>query len=281
MSKQKSPSLPDTPSLYQNPYVNQSVNGLYNYAQGLLSPDIAGLPSILQDTVSTNPNVTRLTLEGLQAQLAPQLRQSRQDTINQLEANNQLTGSTTASALGNIQADYESQLVNAGAQAGIADINRALQNRIGLYGTGLNTLQAAGQLGLGEQSQINQFNLENYQNQVAKVFAEQKQNGGGLIGGLTGAIGGGLAGFALAPFTGGASLAAMAPTLLGATGGGLAGAFGPAGTGGSFLTAGAGLAGQSFNTNQTTPYSTRYGSEQINNLLAANGQFYGGLGGAF
>lgn len=275
MSRPKSPSLPNTPSLYQNPYVNQSISGLYGYGQGLLSPTVEGLPSILRDTVSTNPEVTRLTLQGLEAQLAGPLQRNRQDTLNQLEANNQLTGSTTASALGQIDQNYTNQLTAAGAQAGIADINRALQNRVSLYGTGLNTLQAAGQLGLGEQSQINQFNLENYQNQVAKVFAEQKQNRGGFMGALTGGLGGAAAGFAL-----GGPIGAG----IGALGGGLAGGFGPSGTGGSFLTAGAGLAGQKVGGNYsagTNTGSIYRGGEEINNLLNQKNPYSFGLVGAY
>lgn len=267
MSKSKSPSLPNTPTLYQNPVVNQAITQLQGLGSTLTSKGLLTDP-VLGATVNTNPEVTRLTLEGLQAQLAPELRRSRQDTINQLEANNQLTGSTTASALGNIQSDYESRLVTAGAEAGIADINRAMQNRVALYGVGLNTIQSAGQMGLSEQSQVNQFNLENYQNQVAKVMAEQKQNKGGLIGGLTGAIGGGLAGFAMGGPVGAG---------IGAVGGGLAGGFGTPGTGGGFLQAGAGLAGQSFykpqsyNATQSTPFTTNYGNESIFNTLGSKG----------
>lgn len=265
MSKPKSPSLPNTPSLYQNPVVGQAINQLYGLGQNLTSQGLLSDP-VLGEAVNLNPEMTRLTLEGLQAQLAPELRRSRQDTLNQLEASNQLTGSTTASALGNIQSDYESRLVSAGAEAGIADINRALSNRVALYGTGLNTIQAAGSLGLNESSQINQFNLENYQNQVTKVMAEAKQNRGGLVGGLTGAIGGGLAGFAMGGPVGAG---------IGALGGGLAGGFGTPGTGGGFLQVGAGLAGQSMykpqSYNMASPYTTNYGGESIYNTLGSKG----------
>jgi len=140
MSKPKSPSLPNTPTLYQNPVVGQAITQLQGLGTNLTSQGLLSDP-VLGEAVNLNPDVTRLTLEGLQAQLAPELRRSRQDTVNTLEASNQLTGSTTASALGNIQSDYEARLVSAGSEAGIADINRALQNRVALYGTGLNTIQ--------------------------------------------------------------------------------------------------------------------------------------------
>jgi hypothetical protein len=240
MGSKKSPTLPPTPTYIQDPLVGQANQSLFNLGQGLTSGSIYDQNLGLAEAVNTNPDITRLTLEGLQAQLAPQLRTSRQDIINQLEANNQLTGSTTASALGNIQTDYESQLVNAGAQAGIADINRALSNRVALFGTGLNTIQSAGQGAQGAQNAQNQFNLANYENQIAKVLGEQKQQSGGLVGALTGGLGGAALGIAAAPFTGGLSLG-LTSGLAGI--GAAAGGFGPSGTGGALFQSGAGLAG--------------------------------------
>jgi len=249
MAKSESPKLPTTPSLYVDPDVGLAKKDLMSKGQALTSDTVNGLPDILRPTVETNPEVTRLTLEGLRATLDPELRRSRQDVINQLEANNQLTGSTTANALTNLQSDYESRLVAAGAEAGLADINRAFQNRVGLYANGLNAIQSAGSLGVSNQSQINQFNLDNYSNQVAKVMAEQKQNRGGLTGALTGGAGGLMAGLALAPFTGGASLA-LTGGLAGA--GALAGGLGQPGTGGAFLQAGAMGLGSKLPTTGTT-----------------------------
>ena len=235
-SSSKKIELPATQSFYFDPYVGLSEKQLYNQGGVLTSPNIEDLPSILRDTVSENPEITQRVLAGLKEQLAPSLRQSQQDIISQLEANNQLTGSTTASALGNLQSDYLSQLEAGGHQAAIADIDRALANRINLYTTGLNAYGQAGQLGLNNQSQVNTFNLENYQNEVAKTLAGQKQSSGGLMGALTGGLGGVMAGLALAPFTGGSSLI---PALIGGGLGAAAGGFGPSGTGGGLLTAGA------------------------------------------
>ena len=267
--KQKSPSLPEAPQFQPDPTLGLAKQGLYDRGITLTSPDVNSLPSILQDVVSTNPEVTRLSIEAMRAGLEPQLRTSRQDIINQLEANNQLTGSTTASALGNIQSDYESKLVEAGARAGIEDINRAFANRVSLYGTGLNALQAAGSLGATSQGQANQFALDNYQNQVAKILGEQKQNRGGLAGAISGGMGGLGLGIALAPFTGGSSLA-----LAGLAGAGaLAGGLGPAGTGGALFQSGAGLAGSRLNvpsnpTPVTTPQTGIYRQETLNTGLS-------------
>lgn len=233
-------SLPDPPKFFQDPYVGLSAGALYNQGQTLTAPNIQDLPASLRDAVSMNPEITQLVLQGLRAQTEGDYRTGRQNIISELEANNQLTGSTTASSLQNYESDYLAGLTAAGAEAGIADINRALENRLRLYTTGLGAYESAGNIGLNNQSQTNSFNLANYENNVAKVLAEQPSQKGGLMGALTGGLGGVLGGLALAPFTGGASLM---PAILGGLGGAAMGYAGPAGTGGSLLNAGTGLQG--------------------------------------
>ncbi len=242
MSKQKAPSLPSTPTYFQDPLVSQANQSQFNLGQGLTSGSIYNENPGLAEAVNMNPQMTQLMLQGLQAQLAGPLRQQRQDTINTLEANNQLTGSTTASALGNIDTDYSNQLVTAGANAGMADINRALANRVALFGTGLNAIQSSGQGAQAASNAQNSFNLDNYQNQVAKVLGEQKQKSGGFMGGLTGAAGGAMAGSMFGPV-------GMA---IGAVGGAAAGGFGPQGSGGALFQSGAGLAGSRLGNARST-----------------------------
>lgn len=234
MGKSKSPSIPNPPEFQTDPNLAWSQDQLKGQVPNLLS--LSGLPQPLMEAISTNPDVTRLTLEGLQANLAPSYRRGFQDITNTLEANNQLTGSTTASALGNYESDYMAQLTAAGAQAGLADIDRALSNRVQLYGMGLNSASAIGNTALNNQSQMNQFALSNYENQVSQALLNQPQQRGGLMGGLIGAVGGGITGFALGGPVGAA---------VGAGVGGLAGGFGSPGTGGSFLNAGVSTYGAS------------------------------------
>lgn len=234
MGKSKSPSIPNPPEFRTDPNLAWSQEQLKGQVPNLLS--LSNLPQPLMEAISTNPDVTRLTLEGLQANLAPSYRRGFQDITNTLEANNQLTGSTTASALGNYESDYMAQLTAAGAQAGLADIDRALSNRVQLYGMGLNSASAIGNTALNNQSQMNQFALSNYENQVSQALLNQPQQRGGLMGGLIGAVGGGISGFALGGPVGAA---------VGAGVGGLAGGLGAPGTGGSFLNAGASTYGAS------------------------------------
>lgn len=270
MSKRKSPSIPEAPQFQSDPNVAWSQNTLKGEVPKLLG--LTGLPDGLMEAINTNPMVTQLTLDKLQAQLAPSYRQGSQNIINQLEANNQLTGSTTANALGNYEADYLSQLTAAGAEAGLQDINRALGNRVNLYGLGLNAAQGVGQTGLNNQSQMNQFALSNYENQVAAALMSQPPARGGLTGAITGAFGGALA---AAP-TGNPYLIAGGAGL-----GGFAGGFGSPGTGGSMLGAGAYSLG---NRQMTNPFSTTGGGETIYNPIyspTTGGSGYGLVGQGF
>lgn len=267
MSKKKSPSIPEPPQFQADPNVEWSQNTLRGEVPKLLG--LSGLPEGLMEAINTNPQVTALTLQRLESQLSPAYRNSRQNVINQLEANNQLTGSTTASALGNLESDYLAQLTAAGAEAGIQDIGRALSNRMTLYGLGLNTAGAVGNTGLNNQEQMNNFALSNYENQVAAALMSQPKQTGGFMGALTGAVGGGLGGFAIGGPIGAA---------VGAGVGGLAGGLGSPGSGGQFLGAGASLYG---NRQMSSSLSTFGGNESIYNPIyqpTGNG-FAGGLVG--
>lgn len=264
MSKKKSPSIPEAPQFQTDPNVAWSQETLKGEVPKLLG--LTGLPDGLMEAISTNPQVTQLTLDKLQAQLAPSYRQGSQNIINQLEANNQLTGSTTASALGNYEADYMSQLTAAGAEAGLQDISRALSNRMSLYGLGLNTAQGVGSAGLSNQSQMNQFALSNYENQVAQALMSQPTARGGFTGALTGAIGGGIQGFVTTGSPWGAAI--------GAGVGGLAGGLGSPGTGGQMLGAGASMFGSKSMNN---PFQTTGGGETIYNpIYQPSGTGFGG-----
>lgn len=230
--------LPPPPTFQRNPYTNEIISFGLNTAKSFINQDGTLSPS-LQEAISTDPRVTQLVLQGLRDQTAGDYRTGRQNIVSQLEANNQLTGSTTANVLGNYETDYLSGLTAAGAEAGIADITRALGARISLATAGQQGLNVAGNQALTDQEQENDFNLSNYDNLVAQSLASSKAGKGGILGGLAGGIGGFLGATALAPFTGGASYIPLLAGGLGAA----SGAFGPEGTGGSILNSGAGLYG--------------------------------------
>jgi len=195
MSKSKSPSIPDAPSFQADPNVGWSqdfLKGQSNYLINGLTTNGGNLSGLLGDSINVNPLVSQYSQQLAQSQLDPAFRVRQQDMMNQLEANNQLTGSTTASSLGNLNADYMASLTGMQAQYGLADVERALNNRVQLYGMGLNTGQAVGSTALQNQNQMNQFALANYENQVASALMGQKSSGSpwGSIGGA--AVGAGI-----------------------------------------------------------------------------------------
>ncbi len=252
-------------------YLQDEGIGMVNGLTGK-GPEPQGL---LADTINLNPDTSRLATERYVSAQEPVFRRGLQDITNTLEANNQLTGSTTGSSIGNYYSDYMAGLTSANANQALADIDRALSNRVGLYGTGLNTVNSATGLALQDQGQMNQFALSNYENQVAGALASQPLASGGMSGALSGAIGGGLAGLSTGnPYVAGA----------GALAGGLSGYSGAPTTGGNFLTTGASLYGSSKNTNPfaaltNTNASSVYSGSGISGGLASayNGQAPGYL----
>jgi hypothetical protein len=257
-SKHKTPSMPATPTYQNNPMYQQSSQGLYDYSNKLLSGDYSGTG--LENATSYDPQMTKLALESAQGFLQPQYQQNNQDAMNQAAANNQLESSTFTNALAKNAFNLNSQYQSIGAGAALQDRQTANTNRVNLFGKGLDTLGGVAQMGLTNQGQENSFNLENYQNQVAKALAEQKSQSGGLMGGLTGAIGGGMSGFAMGGPIG---------AIVGAGIGGYSGAVGTPGTGGQFLQSGAGIYGNSIGGMG----GSGYGGQQIYPQFALPGQY--------
>lgn len=194
MAKNKSPKLPDAPQF------TDTTSGIGN---SLISGDI---PGWLQSTIS--PDFSAQAISAAQHNLQPQYDQNNLDTKNYLADIGALNSSTATDAFAKNAYNLNSTLQGFGLNQAIQDAYSANQNKLGLFGTGLSTLQ-------NNQNSKNQFNLENYSNQVAQVLAGQKQPNP-LFGGLGTALGAG-AGFIL---SGGNPLGAG----LGATiGGGLGG----------------------------------------------------------
>jgi hypothetical protein len=261
----KKSSVPEAPKFQTDPNVGWSQDRLkeqYGYLMNGLTQPGQSLSGGLGEATNISPEISRLSMQYAQSQLDPQFRINRQNTINDLEANNQLTGSTTASALGNLDADYMASLTGMQAQYGIADVNRALNNRVQLYTTGLNVGQNVGTQGLANQEQMNSFALSNYENQVAAAMMGQQSNAGtwGSIGGAV--IGAGI-GTLVAPGVG---------TALGASLGGSIGgaAFGGSSAGGQ-MSSGLGMLGGYMAGSKYAPTAYTYtrGPESVTNTTAA------------
>ena len=188
MSKKQSPSIPEAPSFQADPNVGWSQDILKGQVPNLLS--LTNLPPALMEAIQFNPELQQLAVQQYTSAQEPAYRKGLQDITNTLEANNQLTGSTTGNALQNYENDYLAGLTSANAGMAINQINNALNNRMSLYSTGLNTAQAVGQTGLNNQNQQNTFALQNYENQVAQAMMSQPQQNSGFwstLGGLAGA----------------------------------------------------------------------------------------------
>lgn len=248
MSKSK-PSVPSPPSLQTtNPFIEQSGQQLSSLASRFANPlnDPFFGPS-----VETAPELSRLAIENFQLQNQGQFDRQQQDLVNRLEGLGALTGTTTADALGQNLQEFQRQQTAVGGAAAIADIQRALENRLRFGSLGAQTSQALGGLGTSQLQISNAARQAQFENQLA-VDELNRDSRGGIFGALTGGLGGALGGIALAPFTGGSSLAlGLGGGLLG----GAAGAFGPSGAGGQLFSAGAGLAGSSFQSQN--PFNAR------------------------
>lgn len=230
----KKPKIPDAPQFFSDPRFQGGINDLLDLGGRLTSFDFSGNLSPLQETIDLDPEVTDLALEFAQNTLAPSFRNQRQNTVNELANLGALESSTTANALANIDTDLASQQQAIVSGAALEDRNRALQNRIGLFGTGLDVTQAGTAAAGQNQANRNNFNISNYQNQVAAAIGSEESRGG-IAGALTGALGAGLAATGFG--------APLGLGLLAAGAGGAAGGFGAPGTGGSILNSATLLAG--------------------------------------
>ena len=282
MGSKKKPSLPESPAIpaYQSdPKLTQRIDDAYGLGGRVSSFDFTGNLAGLQDTVSYSPQMTTLFLQGLRAELDPIYSDMRRDTINRLAASNQLESSVLPSALSDIEQNQQNQYIQQSTQFGINDINRAMQNKLALFGTGLGLQQYATSAGIDQQNAANQFNLQNYQNAASKWdmdsarIMNEYEATGGLGGAFSGGIGGALMGIGLAPFTGGASLALTA----GLAGAGAAGGyFGSPGTGNTILQAGSLMGGATNPFASTSAGSSAAGLGSTSSLtdLTMKGGFY-------
>lgn len=236
----KQPTLPPPPTYQNSPYFSGGgIGDLYGLGNQITSGDFTGNLSWLQPTI--NQNNGQNALSYAQGLLQPQFRDTLQQINNNAAANNQTNSSTYTDALARSQSDLNSQYQSILSAQAIQDSQQSNANRLSLFGTGLNTLNSAVGYGGQAEGMQNNFNLGNYENQLAYAYGTQPPQNGGLGGALQGAIGGGLAGLS----TGNPYIA-----LAGAAAGGLGGALSTQASnfGGQLGQLGAGLYGQAQKT---------------------------------
>jgi hypothetical protein len=235
MGKKKSPSLPDAPTFFKDPRIDPSLDELLSFGQGLTRGDFlnAGDETVgfLNPLVSLNPEITQQAISLALSPLEVAQDRARQNTLNQLAANNQLQSSVTADALSQLEQGFSRDVGNISSGFALADAERALANIGNLSSLGVSTLGNVNQLAQANQAQRNEFNLSNFPNQVA-VAQSRAKRGGGLggaigtgIGALAGAfipgvgplVGAGIGGALGGGIDSGGGFGSVAPTLLNAS----------------------------------------------------------------
>lgn len=189
MAKGKALKLPDTPTYQEDPVFQQGYKSLMDWGQNLSSGNFGWLTPLLDNSQNA--------LKQAQNTLQPQFRDTLTQIKNEAAAAGQLESSTFTDALARSQSDLDSRYQSAIYGQAIADNN----TKLGLFGTGLNTIGQATTFGLQNQNNENQFNLQNYDNLVAQAIQNNKNanraNGWQQALGMLAPVAGGAAGFML------------------------------------------------------------------------------------
>lgn len=183
MGKSSKPNFPSPPEFKPFPTVPGDITTLSNVGRGLtagnfLNPDDPTL-GFLNDLVTLNPEATQQAV-GLASRDVIETRdRAQQDVLNQLEANNQLTSSTTVNRLSDLNESFSSDIADIATTFYLADVERSLGNIGSLFGLGLDTLNTSAGLGQNQQAQENEFALQRYDREVAleaERFSRQQAN---------------------------------------------------------------------------------------------------------
>jgi hypothetical protein len=234
--------MPELPSFFADPTAARLLPFRADTGQALSRGRFldSGDPNVgfLNPLVSLNPEATQQAVGLASRDTIRNQKRVSNDILNELEANNQIESSVTVNRLSELAEEFGRDIADINTRFHLADVERSLNNIGSLFELGTNITGSTAQLGLTNQAQVNEFNLQRFQLELAQEAIDRagRKSRGGLTGALTGGAGGALAGLALAPFTGGSSLLLAGG---GALLGGLAGGLGPEGTGGDFLNAGA------------------------------------------
>ncbi len=191
MGKSKSLELPAAPTYKENANLSPNITFGSDYFKQLLSGDFTGNQSWLAPL--TNTNTSKDALSYAQGVLQPQFRDTLQQISNNAAANGQLNSSTFTDALARSQSDLNSQYQSIVSQGAINDAYQNNANRLNLLQQGSGGLQGFTGLAQNQTNQENGFNLENYQNLVAKAIQDNqnanKANGFQQVLGMVSPIG--------------------------------------------------------------------------------------------
>lgn len=175
--------LPNPPEQYLNSNLRPNIDFGSTTGKDLISGNFGGNLSWLNPTI--NSNNSQLALTAAQGVLQPQFRDTLQQITNAAAANGNLSSSTYTDALARSQSDLNSQYQSIVSQQAINDSNQSNQNRLKLFGAGLDTLQGFTGAAQDDSNFTNDFNLKNYDNIVAKAIQDnQNDRNPGFFGNL-------------------------------------------------------------------------------------------------
>lgn len=165
-------NLPNAPTQYKNPLLSGSLANQSGLANRLTSGNFTGDLSWLSGLTNPNSGYLQNALSAAQGTLQPQFRDTIQQIQNSAAANGSSNSSTFTDALTRAGSDLNSQYQSMVGNAAMQDYTNANQNRMSLFGSGLQL----GQQGISNQMQegnnTNAFNLDNYGNIVAKAIQD-------------------------------------------------------------------------------------------------------------
>lgn len=226
-----SSKAPDTPSYQQDPVFRQAFGNLAKNAQDMATLSLGGNPKLLE-TIQFHPEMLTTFLDTLKMKLTPEKDDAYTQMRNELAAGGSLTASTAPNAFKDIENRFLNTLQVQTGDYGLQTMAKALENRISIANIGMQGLGTASGVGLQAEKNLNDFNLQNYENQFGKYLYDEQNKAGGWLGALQGGLGGAAAGFAMGGPIGG---------LIGGIGGGASGYFSPTvgqGSGSNILSMG-------------------------------------------
>lgn len=236
MSSKKAPvSTIQAPSLYSDPFYQKSQDLLFPISEGLskghfMDPNDPTV-GFLNQLTSLNPEATKTSVGLATRDVNDQYDIDYRQIMNDLAANNQLESSVTGNRLSDLSTSHGKNISDINSQFYLADVERMMSNIGNLFQLGLGTASDVRGGALTNQSQVNDFNLANYPNQVtAEQLNKPVATRGGIGGALTGGLGGAMTGFTMGGPWG---------ALIGGGLGAAAGGFGSPQTGGQIGSLGA------------------------------------------
>lgn len=165
-------NLPNAPTQYENPLLNGSLANQNGLANQLTSGNFTGDLSWLSGLINPNSGYLQNALSAAQGTLQPQFRDTIQQLQNTAAANGSLNSSTFTDALARAGSDLNSQYQTQVGNAAMQDYTNANNNRLSLFGSGLNLGQQAISNQANQGNTTNAFNLSNYDNIVAKSIQD-------------------------------------------------------------------------------------------------------------